>query len=60
MGSYVRGLRLEWAARELVQSEAPLARVASGAGFADQSHFTRFFKRQFGITPNAYRRLKRR
>ncbi len=58
MGSYIRRLRLEWAARELVQSETPLATVALAAGFADQSHFTRLFKRHMGLTPNAYRCLK--
>jgi AraC family transcriptional regulator len=56
MGSYVRLLRLDWAARELVRSETPLAAVALAAGFADQSHFTRFFKRHTGLTPQAYRR----
>lgn len=56
MGSYLRRLRLDWAARELVTSEAPLVAVALAAGFADQSHFTRFFKRHTGLTPNAYRR----
>jgi AraC family transcriptional regulator len=60
MGSYVRRLRLDWAARELVQSDASLANVALAAGFADQSHFTRFFKRHTGLTPNAYRRMMRR
>jgi AraC family transcriptional regulator len=59
MGSYVRRLRLDWAARELVRSEASLAGVALAAGFADQSHFTRFFKRHTGLTPQAYRRAKR-
>ncbi len=59
MGSYVRGLRLDWAARELVRSHAPLSAVALAAGFADQSHFTRFFKRHTGLTPNVYRRSKR-
>jgi AraC family transcriptional regulator len=59
LGSYVRRLRLDWAARELVQSEASLAAVALAAGFADQSHFTRFFKRHTGLTPNAYRRAMR-
>jgi AraC family transcriptional regulator len=59
MGSYVRRLRLEWAAGELVGSNASLAEVALAAGFADQSHFTRFFKRHTGFTPNAYRRMTR-
>jgi AraC family transcriptional regulator len=58
LGSYIRRLRVELAARELVQSEASLATVALAAGFADQSHFTRLFKRHTGFTPNAYRRLK--
>jgi AraC-like DNA-binding protein len=59
MGSYVRRLRLDWAARELVRSETSLAGVALEAGFADQSHFTRFFKRHTGLTPQAYRRAMR-
>lgn len=59
MGSYVRRLRLDWAARELARSETSLAGVALAAGFADQSHFTRFFRRYTGLTPQAYRRAKR-
>ena len=27
------------------------------AGFADQSHFTRAFRRQFGVTPGRYRAM---
>jgi AraC family transcriptional regulator len=60
MGSYVRRLRLEWVARELVESEVALAGLALAAGFADQSHFTRAFKRYCGLTPSAYRRTRRR
>ena len=59
IGSYVRRLRLDWAARELVWSDVSLTAVALAAGFADQSHFTRFFKRHTGLTPNAYRRSRR-
>jgi AraC family transcriptional regulator len=60
IGTYVRCLRLDWAARELLQSDVSLAAVALAAGFADQSHFTRFFKRHTGQTPQAYRRTMRR
>ncbi|MEP6686844.1 MAG: AraC family transcriptional regulator [Gemmatimonadales bacterium] len=60
LGSYVRRLRLDWAARALAGSDAPLAELALAAGFADQSHFTRAFRRYTGLTPYAYRRSTRR
>jgi len=60
MGPYVRRLRLDWAAGELGRSDLPLAAVALTAGFADQSHFTRAFKRYLGVTPNVYRRTRGR
>lgn len=60
MGAYVRRLRLEWAAIELANSERSLAGLALAAGFADQSHFTRAFKRYSGLTPSTYRRTRRR
>jgi AraC family transcriptional regulator len=56
IGAYVRGLRLEWAARRLAQGEEPLSEIALAAGFADQSHFTRAFRRYAGATPLRYRR----
>jgi AraC family transcriptional regulator len=59
VGDYVRRLRLEWAANELATSELPLADVAIGAGFVDQSHFTRAFKRHTGVTPGRFRALLR-
>lgn len=59
MGNYLRRLRLDWATRELVRSESSLASLALAAGFADQSHFTRFFKRYTGLTPDVYRRTMR-
>ena len=38
-------------ARAMLASGLPIADAAAEAGFADQSHLTRAFARQFGITP---------
>ena len=43
-------------ARQLIRGGVPLADAAAMAGFADQSHLTRVFARQFGFTPGAWRR----
>lgn len=55
IGEHGRRLRLEWAADRLVCSDEGLASIAARGGFADQSHFTREFKRRFGVTPGRYR-----
>jgi transcriptional regulator GlxA family with amidase domain len=60
LGSYVRGLRLEWVAARLLGSEESLASIALAAGFADQSHLTRAFKAYSGLTPQIYRRTRAR
>jgi AraC-like DNA-binding protein len=39
----------------LLQGAAP-AEVAAAAGFYDQAHFTRHFKRHTSVTPAAYAR----
>jgi len=55
VGEYVRRLRVEYASRQLSTSDAPLSEVASAAGFADQSHFSRVFKRHMGMLPTQFR-----
>ncbi len=51
----IRTLRLAEAERLLRDSATPLAEVALSAGFADQSHFTKSFRRHLGVTPLRYR-----
>ena len=44
-------------ARSAMREGASLAAAAIGAGFADQSHMSRHFKRTYGMTPAAWVRL---
>lgn len=58
MGDYLRRIRVDAARAELASSRKPLASIALDAGFSDQSHFTRVFKRVTGETPGAWRRAQ--
>jgi AraC family transcriptional regulator len=60
IGEFIRRQRIALACRALAEGHTPLAEVALLAGFADQSHFTRTFKRQLGVTPAAYRKTASR
>jgi len=59
IGAYVRQQRVEIAKRLLVESEMPVAAVARAAGFYDESHLDRCFRRISGSTPAAFRRAAR-
>jgi AraC family transcriptional regulator len=52
---YVRRRRIDWAGERLVTTDLPLSRIAMEAGFTDQAHFARLFKRVTGLTPRAFR-----
>jgi AraC-like DNA-binding protein len=41
-------------ARQLILRRRDLAEIAQATGFYDQSHLTRYFVRQFGVTPHRY------
>lgn len=59
VGASLRRIRLESAAVSLAHGDEPIAEVAVGAGFYDQSHFTNSFRRWLGVTPAAYRLARR-
>jgi AraC family transcriptional regulator len=52
---YVTRLRLEEAARLLRSTDHPVLQVAIAVGFENASHFSVQFKRDYGVTPLAYR-----
>lgn len=53
---YQTRVRIKRARTLLAQGEM-LAEVAAAAGFADQAHFTRCFKRHMGVTPGRYQAM---
>ncbi|HKQ52201.1 MAG TPA: AraC family transcriptional regulator [Pyrinomonadaceae bacterium] len=55
IGEYVRHLRVEFACREIRETKKTFLEIAAAAGFADQAHFARTFKRLTGLTPGQYR-----
>jgi AraC-like DNA-binding protein len=55
VGEYVRKLRIEFACQQLTASDASLVEIAFSAGFSEQSHLCRTFKRLTGLTPSEYR-----
>jgi AraC family transcriptional regulator len=54
---YVQRRRLQRAAALLVDTRAAPSSLAYDAGYTDQSHFCRLFKRETGLTPVAFRQL---
>lgn len=57
---YLQSRRLTRSRERLGAEEGPIARVseiAAAVGFGNVSYFNRLFKREFGMSPNAYRAL---
>lgn len=59
VSSYLRGLRVDWAASQLVTTDHPIAEIADQAGFSDQSHLTRSMRSRLGATPLEWRQAAR-
>jgi AraC family transcriptional regulator len=59
IGDYIRQLRIDFVCRELSATSTSLAEIAYKAGFYDQGHLSRTFKRFTGMTPTQYRASNR-
>ena len=55
IGEHVRRLRVRAACEQMRMPGISIAEISLALGFADQSHFTREFRRVAGITPLAFR-----
>jgi len=51
--------RAERIARLLIDTNMTVSEIAAATGFEIDAHFARFFSRQFGVTPMAYRNQNR-
>ncbi|RVU86104.1 AraC family transcriptional regulator [Leucothrix sargassi] len=54
--AYQNQRQIQYAKHQLLQGSKPTD-IAAACGFTDQSHFSRHFKKAFGITPGAYQRM---
>ena len=50
-----RDMRLQHGRWRLMNSKRTITQIAYECGFADSSHFSRWFKTKFGETPKSYR-----
>ena len=57
VGEFVRCARLELARALLADNRLSIAEIAQTAGFTDQSHLNRLFRRCFNLTPHEVRRM---
>jgi AraC-like DNA-binding protein len=58
-GQWLTRLRIDQAGERLRQGDAPIVEVALACGYADQTAFTRQFRKVVGLSPGAYRRARR-
>jgi AraC family transcriptional activator of pobA len=54
-GHLIRQRVLTEAKRQLVFTNQPIQEIAYDLAFSDPSHFARFFRKQTGLTPQAFR-----
>ena len=52
-----RVFRLDHAAQELVTTDDSITDIALRCGFSDSNYFKDSFKKKYGVTPRAYRKM---
>lgn len=55
----IKGIKLNQACRALKETSLSIASICEIIGYENPEHFMRTFKKEFGLTPNAYRKASR-
>jgi len=55
----IQQCRIERACRLLVNTQMPIKRIATAAGFSNAEHLSKAFRRQLGTSPSEYRSRRR-
>ena len=55
VGAWISIVRVQRAKRMLADTLLPIIDIAAAVGMEDQSYFSRFFKKETGMTPSEYR-----
>lgn len=58
-GQYLTRLRIEQSGERLRYGDDPISIIALDCGYADQTAFTRQFRKVVGLSPGAYRKARR-
>lgn len=53
-GKFLRNIRMEQAARMLVEGKINISQIANRVGYTDNAHFSVAFKNHFGLLPSEY------
>jgi len=54
--AYLLSIRIQKAKNQLINGDSGLSQIALESGFYDQSHFSRKFRKETGVTPLAFRK----
>lgn len=57
--TYVNHIRLKYAVEELIYTEKSITAITFDNGFASMNALNRIFRKEYGTTPNRYRREKK-
>lgn len=57
--AYLQSLRVEFAFRELANTQETIAQIAMNHGFPDSKAFSREFKKKYGYYPSEYRKRQK-